>query len=294
MWGLWRHGVRDGREDQENFPAAPGSGPMPWRPILVSLSVRAREARPKPEEHAVNAMSHTTTQSTTDRPTHPRDVVPPDGLPAGPPVLSRRMVQVAGALGLTHVVLLLAGIGLQDSVLFSEGREGMTSYADGSLSRSVAGGYVELIGFLIMLPVLVAVASIVGRSTSGGRWAAQTALLAGLGYVVVTFSPGMAAGAVAMHAAQNGVDVDTAWTLNNLRVISYVLSLMLLGAHAIGVGIAARADRFGTRTVGWFGIATGVVLLTAPLLLAPNLHDLTTLVWAVWWVVLCIRLLRQN
>lgn len=239
-------------------------------------------------------MPDTTTRYTADRSTHPGVVVPPGSYPAAPPVLPRRLVRVAGALGLTHVALLLAGIGLQDTVLFSEGREGMTTYAEGSLSRSVAGGYVELIGYLLMLPVLVAVAGIVGRRTGGGRWAAQTSLLAGVGYVVLTFSPGLAAGAVAMHATQNGVDLDTAWTLNNLRVVSYVVSLVLLGAHAIGVGIAARSDRFGTRTVGWFGIAAGVVLLAAPLLLAANLHDLTTLVWVVWWVALCIRLLRQK
>ena len=205
-----------------------------------------------------------------------------------------RLARVAGALGLAHVVLLLAGIAVQDTVLFSDGRDGIAAYADGILSRTVLGLYVELVGFLLLLPVLVAVAAMVGRRTDGGRWAARTALLAGVGYVVLTFSPGIASGAVAMHAVQNGVDVDTAWTMNNLRVVTYVVSLMLLGAHAIGTGMAAVADRFGTRTVGWTGIVTGVVLLTAPLLLAPNLHDLTTLVWLLWWAGLCVRLLRQK
>ena len=217
----------------------------------------------------------------------------PAHVAAGPP--PRRLVRLAGALGLAHVVLLLAGIALQDSVLFSEGREGIaTTYAGGSLTRSVAGGYVELVGFLLMVPVLVLLSRLLGRAGDGARWASQTALAAGLGYVVITFSPGMAAGAVAMHAVQNGVDVDTAWTMNNLRVVSYVASLMLLGGHAVALGIAAIADRFGTRSVGWFGVLAGVALLTAPLLLGANLHDLSTLVWLLWWVALCVRLLRQR
>ena len=86
-------------------------------------------------------MSDTTTRYPADRSTHPGDVVPPGSYPAAPPALPRRLVRVAGALGLTHVVLLLAGIGLQDTVLFSEGREGMTTYAEGSLraARFVLG-----------------------------------------------------------------------------------------------------------------------------------------------------------
>lgn len=233
--------------------------------------------------------------------------VPPGSLseagPTDPPPLAtgagalpppRRLVRAAGALGLAHVVLLFAGLAVQDTVLFSEGREGMETYRDGNMALSVLGLYVELLGFLLMLPVLVLLVRLVGRRTEGGRWAAQTGLAAGLGYLVLTFSPGVAAGVVSMHAMQNGVDVDTAWTLNNLRVVTYVASLMLLGVHALATGIAALSDGWGRWAVGWAGVATGAVLLTAPLLLQPNLHDLTTLVWLVWWAVLSVRLLRRK
>ena len=201
--------------------------------------------------------------------------------------------KVAGALGIAHVVLVLGGISLQTPVLFEEGRAGIGRLVDGDLPRAVAGGYVELVGFLLMIPVMVFVARAVGRSPTG-RWAAQTALVAGGAYVALTFSPGLAAGATAMHAAQNGVGADPAWTMNNLRIITYVVSLMLLGAHAIGVGLAARADGFSPRLVGAGGLVVGACLLTAPLLLAAGLHDLATLGWSLWWVTLSAQLMRRS
>lgn len=201
--------------------------------------------------------------------------------------------KVAGALGIAHLVVVFGGLAVQTPVLFEDGRAGIARYVDADLPRTVAGGYVELIGFLLLLPVMVFVARTVGR-TPTGRWAAATALVAGGGYVAVTFSPGLAAGATAMHAAQNGVGVDAAWMMNNLRVITYVASLVLLGAHAIGVGIAARADGFSPRVVGVGGLVVGAVLLTAPLLLGAGLHDVPMLAWSVWWLALSVQLLRRD
>lgn len=225
----------------------------------------------------------TQTATTPTRDTAAEDPVP------------RRLWRVAGGLALAHVVLLFTGLSLQNAALFQEGRAGIeSSYVDGNLTRSVTGGYIELIGFVLMIPVIVLLARGLGRRTAAGRWAAQTALVGGIGYLVLTFSPGMAAGAVSMHAAQNGVGLDTAWVMNNLRVVTYVVSLMFLGVHAIGVGIAALSDRFSPRLVGIGGLLSGAVLMTAPLLLGVNLQDIPTLVWLLWWVALGVQMIRRN
>ena len=203
--------------------------------------------------------------------------------------------RVAGWLALVHVVALFGGIALQDGARIGEGRDGIVrAYVEGDMARTMTGGYVELLGFVAMLPVLVFLARVVGRRTEAGRWAAQTALLAGLGYLVLTFAPGMAAGAAAMHAAQNGVDVDTAWVLNNLRVLSYVISFLFLGTHAIGLGVAALTDRRFARWIGWGGVLTGAALFVSVPLTALDLHDLGTLVWLVWWVGVAVLLLRHR
>lgn len=203
--------------------------------------------------------------------------------------------RVAGWLALLHVVLLLAGIALQDGVRISEGRGGIRrAYVEGDMAQTMTGGYIELLGFVVMLPVLVFLSRVVGRRTETGRWATQTALLAGFGYLVLTFAPGMAAGAASMHAAQNGVDLDVAWVMNNLRVITYIISLLFLGTHAAGLGIAALTDRRFSRWMGWGGVLTGVALFVSVPLAAVDLHDLGTLVWVVWWVGVAVQLLRRR
>ena len=71
----------------------------------------------------------------------------------------------------------------------------------GDLTRTVIGGYVDLMAFLVLIPMLVILARGLGRRTEVGRVAAVSALLAGAGYVILTFSPGLAAGATSMLGA---------------------------------------------------------------------------------------------
>jgi hypothetical protein len=121
-----------------------------------------------------------------------------------------RTWRAAGALGLVHVVLILAALSLQAHALFEDGRDGLADYANGSLTLTIVGGYLDLVGFLVLVPVLVILARGIGRRTELGRVAAMSGLVAGSGYVVLTFSPGLAAGVVSMHGVQRGAAVDAA------------------------------------------------------------------------------------
>ena len=207
----------------------------------------------------------------------------------------RPLWQAAGALALAHVVLIPCGILLQNGPRFSEGVEGIQArYVDGDLTRTVAGGLLEAFGFLLLVAALVFVARHIGTRDERGRWAAQTGLACGLGYVAVTFAVGFPAGAVAMYGAQHGLDLDTAFAFNNLRVFSYFLSLMLLGGNVLGIAVAALSDRTHRGWLGGFGLVTGVSLLVAPALARWDLQDLPTLVWMVWFVGLAVLLLRHR
>jgi hypothetical protein len=207
-----------------------------------------------------------------------------------------RVWKVAGALGLAHVLLVLAALALQAHALFEDGRSGIAAYVAGDLTRTVLGGYLDLIAFLVLIPMLVILSRGIGRGTEVGRVAAVSALLSGAGYVVLTFSPGLAAGATSMLGARAGADLDAAWLMNNLRVVTFVLSLVLLGAHAIGLAVAARADRPegpGSRLIGVGGFVVGGSLLACPLLLSVGAQDLPVLLWMGWWVALSVHLLRR-
>jgi hypothetical protein len=210
-------------------------------------------------------------------------------------VIPRKLWQLAGGLALAHVVLLLAGIALQDSALFADGTAGIReAYVEGSLSRTLTGLGVESLGFLAMVPVVVFLGRALGRRTESGRWAAQTGLACGVGYVVVTFAVGFPAGAASMYGAQHGLDVDTAFAINNVRIFSYFLSLALLGVNTLVVAALARAEDLAPRLVGWGGLATGALLVAAPALAPLGLQDVATLVWIVWWVALAVVMLRRR
>jgi hypothetical protein len=203
--------------------------------------------------------------------------------------------QVAGALALAHTALVLTAISQMDSPLFADGAEGIRDeYVGGDLGRTLAAWYTESLAFLMLVPVLVFLSRQVGVTGERARWASQSALACGIGYVVVTFAVGFPAGAVAMYGAQHGLDVDTAFAINNLRIFSYFLSLMLLGGQVLGLAVAALVDGFHRRWVGGFGLVAGAGLVVAPALAPWNLQDVPTLVWMVWWVGLAVLMLRHR
>jgi hypothetical protein len=208
---------------------------------------------------------------------------------------SRRLWQLAGVFALAHVVLIPVGIYLQDSPLFADGTAGITeSYVEGDITRSFAGGVLESFGFLLMVPVLVFLGRVLGRRSEAGGWAAGTGLISGMGYVAVTFAVGFPAGAAAMYGAQQGLDVDTAFALNNVRIFGYFLSLLLLGGSTLGFAAAALMDGLHRRWFGWFGVVTAVALLASTPLAGIGQQDWGTLVWMVWFVGVAVLMIRHR
>lgn len=217
------------------------------------------------------------------------DVAPPGT------TYSRPLWRLAGGLALAHVVLMLVGVITSGTPTIHEGQEGIEhSYVEGSLARIFTGGYVETIAFVLLVPVLVFLGRGFGRRTEAGAWASQSAAAAGLGYVSVVIAGGFAAGAAAAWGAADGLDLQTTLAINNIRNFAYFLSLALLGAHAIGLGIAALSDGRMTRWVGWGGIGTGVALIAAVPAASIGIQDYATLVWIVWWVGLGVLMLREQ
>ena len=202
--------------------------------------------------------------------------------------------RAAGALGLAHVVLLAAGLVLSGGgALLEEGRAGIErAYSSGDLTRILGGWFVESVGFVLLVPVAVFLSRHLGRSSEVGRWASRTGLVLGGIYVAITLAVGFPAGAAAAYGVQHGLDVDTAAALNSMRVFAYLLSLLCLGAYVICIAVSARADGFSPRFIGWLGLVTGVSLVAAAPLAVFSLQDLPTLLYFVWWVGLCVALLR--
>ncbi len=210
--------------------------------------------------------------------------------PARERALSPALWRAAGGLALAHVVLLFAGFSQERT----PGELGSTAavhatYGTGNLARILTGGFVETCSFLLLLPALVFVARAYGSRTEGSRWATQTSLAGGVGYVAVTLATGMPAGAAALYGVQHGASLDTALMVNNVRLFAFYTSLLLLGVQALGLGVAALVERQDARWVGIGGVLTGVLLVVG----LPFFHNLASMVWMVWWVGVAVVLIRK-
>ena len=209
---------------------------------------------------------------------------------------STAMARPAGILGLAHVVLLIGGLAISGGgALLEDGAAGIESaYVDGNLATIFGGWFVESVGFVLLVPVAVFLGRFLGRSSPVGRWAGRSGtVLAGV-YVAITLAVGFPAGAAAAYGVQNGLDVDAAAALNSMRVFAYLLSLLCLGAYVVCIAISALADGFSPRFIGGLGLVTGACLVAAGPLGALALQDIPTLLYIVWWVGLCIILLRAR
>lgn len=211
--------------------------------------------------------------------------------------IPRGLWRLAGGLAIVHIVLLLAGFSQEPAVLLSDSADvAKRTFVAANVGQAMAGGFVESLSFIVLLPVLVFLARAVGQRTEAGRWATQTALAVGVSYVTITLATGMSAGAAALYGAHHGVaDAATLALVNNVRNFSFYLSLLALGAHALGIGIAAVTDGTMKRWVGFGGIVVGILLLArvaaAGLIVEP---DIAHLLWMIWWIGLGITLIRRG
>ena len=209
--------------------------------------------------------------------------------------MSRTVWRTAGVLALGHVVLVLAGISQQRSPRLGDDAAAVAAeYVESEPARILAGGYLEALGFVLLLPVVAFVARAVGRSSETGRWAARTASAAGVLYVGLSLSPGLAAGAAALYGAQHGAPLEVVSVVNDVRNFTFFLSMLLLAVHAAGVGAAVLADRVLPSWLGWSGLAVAVVLVAAVPAAGLGAVDWATLVWIVWFIALATVMIRHR
>jgi hypothetical protein len=206
---------------------------------------------------------------------------------------SRVLWRVAGALALGHVVLLFAGFSQEAPAVSEHGVDPdklRSTLLDGSFDRIVAGGYVESLSFLVLLPAIIFAATAIGQRTEVGRWAARTSLAAGVALVASTLAIGMPAGAAALYGARHGAGAETLMVVNDLRNYAFQLEVALMGLQALTLGIAALADRRHARWIGYGGVAVGLVALPG----AALFHNVVSMVWIVWWVGVAVTFLRAR
>ena len=191
---------------------------------------------------------------------------------------------------LASVALLFAGFSQEVSPVHGDSAEKVKAvFAGADFDRVVAGGFVESLSFLVLIPGLVFLARAVGHRTGPARWAATSGLAAGMTYVAVTLAAGMPAGVAALYAAQHGAGATTVAAVVDVRNYAFFLSVAITGAQAVAVGLSALADRTHTRWIGYGGVLAGVATIAAVGAGAPNAGSMIWLVWFVGTGVVLIR-----
>jgi len=203
----------------------------------------------------------------------------------------RTLWRTAGGLALAHVVLMFAGFSQEAAT------EQGTPVADfvriiggADATRAFAGGYVEALSFIVLVPALVLLARLFSRQTEVGRVASTSFLALGTAYVASTLAVGFAPGAAAMYGLQHGVDAGAASMVMDVRTFAFYLQVATTCAMALALGVAALAERIHRRWVGWGGVGFGAV----GLVVTPFAQNATSMIWLVWWVGLAVLCLRSS
>jgi hypothetical protein len=205
--------------------------------------------------------------------------------------------RVGAGLGLASIVLTMAGLVLvapAEAVLTSPAEDVVAFYTEGSPGPTYAGGFLEAVGLLLLLPFLVMLAGRLRGPGVSGDLLAPTAVVTGSAYVLLSLAPGQAAGAAALWVGHSGdAEPSILLALNDLRVFSYFIALLCLAAFLICIGAGATATRRLPRWASWSALTIGTALAAGVAVAHTGLHDIVSLLAVAWMVVVSIALLRH-
>lgn len=222
----------------------------------------------------------------------------PSPVGSTPDPAGRRRATRGGALsGIAAIALIVSGFALvaaQESTLRAPADMVAGFYAEASLVRMLAGGLLQSLGFVLLLPFAVALTERLGGSGGTGGLLPATARSAATVYVTLCLAPGMSAGGAALWLAHAGpVDAGVLHGLNLLRVFSYFIALLPLAAFLVAVGISAIVSGRLPRWAGWSAVAIGIPLAATVPVAASDATNLLGLLGLLWIVPVAVHLLRS-
>ena len=210
------------------------------------------------------------------------------------PSVDIRTTRTGAALGVASIVLIAVGLaisGPMDTTITAPESQVVAFYRDSDLARTLAGGFVEVLGLTLLLPF---VAMIAARVRTPGNPLAPTARMAATAYVALSLAPGMAAGATALWSAQHRtVDDQLLLALNDLRAMSHFVSLVPYAVFLVAVGLAARSTRMLPAWAAWSAIVLGAALAATAPVAASGATDFVGMATVLWVLTVGIALLRQ-
>lgn len=222
--------------------------------------------------------------------------------PSGPEAIERmrygpRSTRVGAALGVAGIALIVGGFALvapTGATITSSAEEIADFYTGSSLTRVLAGGLVECLGFVLFLAFATMLTGRLRGPGTTGDLVPDTARLAATAYVTVCLAPGMSAGAAALWLAHRGpIDSGVLLALNHLRGFSYFVALLFLAVFLVCVGVSGAASRRLPRWAAWSALVIGGLIAVTLPVATSELPDMFGLLALAWVVAVGVDLLRR-
>ena len=207
--------------------------------------------------------------------------------------LDRRLWLVAGWLMIGHIVVMFAGNAFEHSLMLGDApSKAATALVHSSLATIVAGGYVELLAFLLFLAGATLLAQLLRGEGETGAWLSSCMTAAAGVYVAVTVATSFAAGAAAVYDGHHGAPLATVTTVNDIRNIGFGLSGAVVGVFVLAVAAAVQRTGLLPRWVARTGYVVGALGIAAVPAFRTGVANISSLLLFIWVVALGVSALR--
>lgn len=210
-------------------------------------------------------------------------------------IVNRRLWQTAGCLAIASIVLTFVGNAFEHSLMLGDKPSAATAaLIHSSMAKNFAGGYVELLSFLVFLVGALLLARLLRGKDEVGAWLSSCMTASATVYVAVTIATGFAAGAAALYDGHHGASLATATTVNDIRNFGFLLCSAVVGIFVLATAAAAHRTGLLPRWIYYTGYAVGILAIAAVPASRTGVANLTTMLWFVWFVALGVVALRQG
>jgi hypothetical protein len=208
---------------------------------------------------------------------------------------SRQLWRVVGVLEIVHVVLLLASYALQKVADLGAKPSAVSSaFVTFSSTKGFAGEYLTCLSLLVFLFAATLLARLLRRDGELSGWLSSVLGASATVYVAVSLASYLPALGTALYDGHHGAPLATLTTLDHLHWFGTFVASTVLGAFTLAVAAAIRVSGALPASLGYAGVAVGVLALAAGEGARLSLNGAASLVWAAWFVFVGVAALRRS
>ena len=208
--------------------------------------------------------------------------------------------RLGGMLGIAFVVVwLLKMVGTGVTPPYDDPIGEIREYWEDDGRRYLVVQYFGLLsGVIFLLPYMVALTTLLGRAEAGARLWSRVSLAGGVCFVAITIAINSIWTALALGA--DAISDDGMRTLMYLDAAAFYIGIFPLAVFVSAGSLVIVATGAMRKWLGYVGLADGIALFTAPLVVLENhsesplgiFYFLTLVVGTAWVVATGVAMLR--